>query len=600
MNISTRSMAILLIDGIGIGLANLFLISVLNSDLNVQFIIATFILIITANAASGAYSQLWRYTSFREVQNLFLSNVFSFCSLLLLNSLTIIHTQPFQLFDFFSVYFLYGLIVRGARRYYSTKKALNPQNQSHPSLNVLILGGGNSASTLIKHILTDKKDINICGILDNDEKKLGMQIHGIKVVGRLDDLDTKISDLNIKQVIIAMPSAPKSLIRSLTQLLIRLNVSFKVVPHIRDMIDSSMPIQLNNLTLENLIDDKEFTTIKSDLLQKKKKVLITGGSGYIGVHLTKMFLDSHYEVVLLDNHLYGSHGISHLKDHENLSIIHGDISNIKDVVRSLKDVDTIIALAAIVGDPACSVSPQETLNLNYESSKILIETANFYGVRRLVFASSCSVYGVGGDELLTETSALNPVSLYAKTRIMSENILFERSDSVSPVILRLSTVFGYSPRMRFDLVVNLLTAKALVDKKFQIFGGNQWRPFIHCKDVAQAFYLAATKDDAIVDRQIYNVGSSDLNYQLKDIGDIIVNHVPDATFDILNDNVDERNYRVDFTKIKTQLGFNPEYNLDNGVIEMVEKISASHDLKNYTDKIYSNLETLKSVIKEEV
>ena len=192
------------------------------------------------------------------------------------------------------------------------------------------------------------------------------------------------------------------------------------------------------------------------------------------------------------------------------------------------------------------------------------------------------------------------MSLYAKTRIMSENILFERSDSVSPVILRLSTVFGYSPRMRFDLVVNLLTAKALVDKKFQIFGGNQWRPFIHCKDVAQAFYLAATKDDTTVNRQIYNVGSSDLNYQLKDIGDIIANYVPDATFDILNDNVDERNYRVDFTKIKTQLGFNPEYNLDKGVIEMVEKIKSSNDLKNYTDKIYSNLETLKSVIKEEV
>ena len=302
---------------------------------------------------------------------------FLFCSLLLLNSLKIIHTQPFQLFDFFSVYFLYSLVVRGSRRYYSMKKALNPQNQSQSLLNVLVLGGGNSASTLIKHILTDKKDINVCGILDNDEKKFGMQIHGIKVIGRLDDLDTKIFELNIKQVIIAMPSAPKELIRTLTQKLIHSNTSFKIVPHIRDMIDSSMPIQLNNLTLENLIDDKEFTTIKSNLLQKEEKVLITGGSGYIGVHLTKMFLDSHYEVVLLDNHLYGSHGISHLKDHKNLSIIHGDISNIKDVVKSLKDVDTIIALAAIVGDPACSVSPQETLNLNYESSKILIETANF-------------------------------------------------------------------------------------------------------------------------------------------------------------------------------------------------------------------------------
>jgi nucleoside-diphosphate-sugar epimerase len=312
-----------------------------------------------------------------------------------------------------------------------------------------------------------------------------------------------------------------------------------------------------------------------------------------------MFLNTGYEVVLLDNHLYGAQGISHLKGHEHLQIIEGDIANIKDVVKSLKDVDTIIALAAIVGDPACSVSPQETLNLNYESSKILVETANFYGIRRLVFASSCSVYGVGGNELLTEASPLNPVSLYAKTRIMSENILFERSDSVSPVILRLSTVFGYSPRMRFDLVVNLLTVKAIVEKKFQIFGGNQWRPFIHCKDVAKAFYLAATKDNQTVDRQIFNVGSDHLNYQLKDIGDMIIQHLPDATFDILNDNVDERNYKVSFDKIKHQLGFSPDYDLNQGIVEMIEKIKLSDDLKNYSNKMFSNLETLKSVIDKE-
>ena len=193
------------------------------------------------------------------------------------------------------------------------------------------------------------------------------------------------------------------------------------------------------------------------------------------------------------------------------------------------------------------------------------------------------------------------MSLYAKTRIMSENILFERSDSVSQSFFDSQLFLAIRQECALTLWCELINRKSiLVDKKFQIFGGNQWRPFIHCKDVAQAFYLAATKDDTTVNRQIYNVGSSDLNYQLKDIGDIIANHVPDATFDILNDNVDERNYRVDFTKIKTQLGFNPEYNLDKGVIEMVEKNKPSNDLKNYTDKIYSNLETLKSVIKEEV
>ena len=273
---SARSLAILCIDGIGIGLANLFLIYILNSSINTSFTVASFALIIIANAVSGAYSQLWRYTSFREVQNLFLSNVFSFCSLLILNSLSVINVQLFELFDFFSQSIFYIVcLLGGARRYYSTRKVITNQPNSSSTLKVLsILGGGNSASTLIKHILTDKKDIQICGILDNDDKKLGTQIHGIKIIDKLEHLEAKITELDIKQVIIAMPSAPKDLIRSLTQQLIRLNISFKVVPHIRDMIDSSMPIQLNNLTLENLVDDKEFITIKSDLLQKKKKVLI--------------------------------------------------------------------------------------------------------------------------------------------------------------------------------------------------------------------------------------------------------------------------------------------------------------------------------------
>ena len=243
---------------------------------------------------------------------------------------------------------------------------------------------------------------------------MGARIHGIKGIGTLDDLDIAVKEHAVNQVIISMPSAPLSVTKALTHRLIKLNVPFKVVPHIRDMIDSSMPIHLNHLTLDDLIDDREFHDIKSAPAPKTRRVLITGGSGYIGTHLTEMLLASGYHVVLLDNHLYGDQGIQHLKHHDHLEIVYGDIANINDVVKSLKDVDTIIALAAIVGDPACGVNPQDTLNLNYESSKILVETANFYGIRRLVFASSCSVYGMSGNDLLTETSPLNPVSLYAK------------------------------------------------------------------------------------------------------------------------------------------------------------------------------------------
>lgn len=596
MVLSKRTLIILLIDFIGITCSLAFLYFTLQIKPSPLFIFSSYGLLFLANFASGAYNQLWRYTSFREIQNIFLSNVFSFSTLLILHSLKFTQVPPLALFNFFSFYFLYSILIRGARRFYSINYK-NIKNETSNQLNVLIVGAGNSASTLIKNIKEDQSNINICGIIDNDTAKLGAQIHGIKVIGTLDLLPIALSDYNIQQVIIVMPSAKKELIKSITHQLIRRNISFKIVPHIRDMVDSSMPINLNNLSLDDLIDDKEFSQLKSSSSKpaEKKRVLITGGSGYIGTHLTEMLLNNDYKVVLLDNHIYGNHGVSHLKNHPQLEIIHGDIANIKDVVKSLKDVDTIIALAAIVGDPACGVNPQETLNLNYESSKILIETANFYGIRRLVFASSCSVYGVGGNELLTENSTLNPVSLYAKTRIMSENILFERSDSVSPVILRLSTVFGYSPRMRFDLVVNLLTVKALVEKQFQIFGGNQWRPFIHCKDVAKAFYLAATKEDAVVDRQIFNVGSDQLNYQLKDIGKLIKTHIPDTNYEILNENVDERNYRVSFEKIKQELGFNPEYDLDTGILEMIEKINSSKDLQNYSNKIFSNLETIKSV-----
>ena len=588
-----RSLAIIFIDIIGMTLAHCFLFFVLNIPPSIAFIVASYGVMILSNVVSGSYQQLWRYTSFREVQNLFLSNIISFSCLLLLHSIDVSPISSFVLFNFFSVYFLYSLIIRGSRRLYVTTKKQSVEN--HSSLRILVIGAGNASSSLIKHILTDKKSIHIAGILDNDPEKMGARIHGIKVIGTLDDLDIAVKDHAVNQVIISMPSAPLSVTKALTHRLIKLNVPFKVVPHIRDMIDSSMPIHLNHLTLDDLIDDREFHDVKSAPAPKTRRVLITGGSGYIGTHLTEMLLASGYHVVLLDNHLYGDQGIQHLKHHDHLEIVYGDIANINDVVKSLKDVDTIIALAAIVGDPACGVNPQDTLNLNYESSKILVETANFYGIRRLVFASSCSVYGMSGNDLLTETSPLNPVSLYAKTRIMSENILFERSDSVSPVVLRLSTVFGYSSRMRFDLVVNLLTVKALVEKKFQIFGGNQWRPFIHCRDVARAFYLAATQPDDVVNRQIFNVGSDQLNYQLKDIGQLITTHLPDATYDILNENVDERNYRVSFDKIHSELNFSPEHDLNSGIIEMIEKIQSSSDLQDYKNTIFSNLETLKAM-----
>ncbi len=589
-----RTIYLILIDIIGLCLSYIFITMAAQFSAQPLFLFLAIGLVLFSNSVLGTYKQLWRFTSFREIQVIFVSYFSVFSVLIILHSLSLTTVSPIPLFNFFSFFLLYSLGIRGARRAYVGFKQQS-SSATKSTIRVLIIGAGNSGSTLIKHILTEKKHIRICGILTNNASKLGSQIHGIPIIGGTDTLLSAIKSNQVQQVIIAMPSAPKQDIQSITQQLISNNISFKVVPHIRDMVDSHRPVQLNTITLDHLIDDKEFQGYsKTTPSSSQKKVLITGGSGYIGTHLTEIFLANDYDVILLDNHLYGAHGISHIKNHKRLHIIQGDIANIKDVVKSLQGVDIIIALAAIVGDPACGVNPQETLNLNYESSKILVETANFYGIKKLVFASSCSVYGVGGNDLLTEDSPLNPVSLYAKTRIMSENTIFERCDSVSPVILRLSTVFGYSPRMRFDLVVNLLTVKALVEKNFEIFGGNQWRPFIHCKDVAKAFFLAATTDTAITDRQIYNVGSSHLNYQLKDIGALIKQYVPETNYSILEGNVDERNYKVSFEKIAKELNFSPDYTLESGIQEMIKEIQVNSALQNYKNNIYSNLETLKS------
>ena len=225
-----------------------------------------------------------------------------------------------------------------------------------------------------------------------------------------------------------------------------------------------------------MLDIKEISSDTKDAMKPTthNRVLVTGGFGYIGTHLVEMLLEAGYRVRVLDNFTYGRQGLEAIGDHPNLEVIEGDIANIRDVVRSVKHVDTVIALAAIVGDPACGIDAEATLNLNYEATKILVETADFYGVKRFVFASSCSVYGASGDEFLTEESSLNPVSLYARTRIMSEEILLERCGNMKPVIFRLSTVFGYSPRMRYDLVINTITARGVVDGKFQIFDC-EWR-----------------------------------------------------------------------------------------------------------------------------
>jgi nucleoside-diphosphate-sugar epimerase len=214
-------------------------------------------------------------------------------------------------------------------------------------------------------------------------------------------------------------------------------------------------------------------------------------------------------------------------------------------------------------------------------------------VRRLVFASSCSVYGASENDLLTERSRLNPVSLYARTRVLSENIIFDRRGDVEPVVLRLSTVFGLSPRMRFDLVVNTLTVRAVVDQRIAVHGGDQWRPNVHCRDVARAFIMALEAPAASVAGEIFNVGGDGLNHRIAELGEMVAGIVGDVSVEYHSDVPDPRNYRVSFEKIRRTLGFEPEYTVARGIREVAAAVRGTPALQHYQSPVFHNVQAFK-------
>src|SRR3989440_7366925 len=324
-------------------------------------------------------------------------------------------------------------------------------------------------------------------------------------------------------------------------------------------------------------------------MTEQRRVLVTGGAGFIGSHLTRMLLDRGYHVRILDRFDYGRSGIEGLQ-HPRLEVIQGDICNSRTVSQAVRDVDGVLALAAIVGDPACNLDPEETIDLNYAATKVLIEACTFYGVRRVVFASSCSVYGASNHDLLTEQSRLNPVSLYARTRVLSESILFDRAGEVEPVVLRLSTVFGLSPRMRFDLVVNTLTVRAVADGGITIIGGNQWRPNVHCRDAARAFIAALEAPAERVAGEIFNGGGDALNHTITGLGARVAEIVGDVQIARQRDGNDLRDYRVSFAKIRRVLGFEPEWTVAAGIREVAAAVRAEPALRDYQNPVSHNVQ----------
>ncbi len=330
-------------------------------------------------------------------------------------------------------------------------------------------------------------------------------------------------------------------------------------------------------------------------MSDSKRILVTGGTGYIGNFVVEKLLAHGHEVRVLDSCIFGEAGVDRLRDKPGLSLIPGDIRHIEDLVVGLKGCDVCIHLAAIVGDKACQMNPDATRTVNVEATKVLVELCRHYGVRRLVFASSCSVYGANRQALLNEGSVLNPLSLYAETRVESENIilnaaggLFETSpEGVIPTILRFGTLFGYSARMRFDLAVNILTARAITEGVIPVYGGDQSRPFLHVQDAADAVVTVAQASEELVRRQIFNVSDASLNLQIKEVGALISGEFSEAKLDFVPHQEDHRNYTVSCEKINEVLGWQTTLSLKDGVAEIADAFKAG-GVSDYREDHYYN------------
>jgi nucleoside-diphosphate-sugar epimerase len=322
-----------------------------------------------------------------------------------------------------------------------------------------------------------------------------------------------------------------------------------------------------------------------------KTILVVGGAGYIGTILVSKLLAHGCSVRVLDSLLYGDEAIRPLLTHSNLEFLKGDCRNIQDVVRAMNNVGSIIHLAAIVGDPACAAEDENAFQINYAATRMMLEIAKGNGIQRFIFASSCSVYGAS-DNLMDEESVTEPISLYAETKLNSEHALLQsKSATFHPTILRFATVFGLAPRPRFDLVVNLLTAKAIQERVITIFNGDQWRPFIHVDDIAEAIILTLFAHMEAVSGEILNIGDDRLNFTLRQVAEKICAQLPSTKVEHV-ENSDRRNYRVSFKKAHDCLGFRARYSIEDGIAE----IKHAYDIgliRNYRQAFYNNLLYLK-------
>ena len=322
------------------------------------------------------------------------------------------------------------------------------------------------------------------------------------------------------------------------------------------------------------------------------KVMVTGGAGYMGSVLCQVLSSAGHQVQIIDSVPNGGQHILGLLNNDGFKFSNVDVRDLDNYSSLLDETDAVVHLAAIVGDPACARDPELAKQVNFDSSMALFNLAKRKSVKRFVFASTCSNYGKMADpsKLATEETDLNPVSIYAETKVSVENSILDLAPGVSPAttILRFATLFGISPRMRFDLTVNQFAAEMLSKGYIEVYGEQFWRPYVHVRDAARAILLILTSPVGNVMDQIFNVGNTQENYQKQQLVELIQQQIgSSAEISFVHREEDPRDYRVSFEKIYNTLGFQTTRTVEDGITEVIQAIK-QRLIPNWEDPRYHN------------
>jgi len=321
-----------------------------------------------------------------------------------------------------------------------------------------------------------------------------------------------------------------------------------------------------------------------------KKVLITGGAGYVGTRLSNYLVRRGYEVTILDSLIYGVRGL-----YPEVKVIEGDIRNIPTVKDSVHAQDAVFHLAAISNDPTGNLDPDLTYEINFESTRKVLNAAKNAGVQRFIFASSSSVMGIQEGTNITESRTPNPITPYSKAKLQAEKeVLAASSRDFICTALRPATICGVSPRQRFDLVINALTGSAFFDQKIIVYGGRQRRPNLTMDDMLRAYHLTLISHDDLINGEVFHIGWDNMSImEMAQLVSRCVRRVKsnDTTPIIIRPAEDMRDYHISSEKIEKVLDFHPLFTLEDMIHELIVLMEAGF-ITDYTAPQYHNLKVL--------